>query len=675
VLLTQDTPTDGYVAPSNSKVAVPSAGGGSGSAAPPTAGGQPSTTPPVIADVSVRESQETVIDDDLVPAPPPPPPLPQARLLASATSYVPSPGITVSPPGPAGLRGGDAASDLRPFWTGKVGGSLTLTSGTDAFTLPLVADDATVPVTASPFGTLDGSSQVLADGSFFRYDLRVDGDGARPLTIVGGTPAPAMALAATGRLRSFELAADPALPSTIPFVRSSLLGPVSGPVAPLVHIIEPPSGSLGAGPTPTTALHASLTVAGSGTGQSTGLVLVTGQLKPGAAPGASPSLDLARRGSLLGAGAGQVALGGAVQGLAIDAAGSVFMGSQAQRFVLGYDAGASGAFSDVFERPADAVLGTATGSLHTASLVPGAPPPLASSNRTSQDLVGYAGGLASHVGRVPAEQPAVLRSSGSATGFSLQLRPAENAIGARMPLADVLGDSPLAQLDLRFGRLDGAGSAAMIDDDRFGAAENLALSGVTADPGGSAALSGAALYLIGQSLVDAGPLFTGTATPCTCDFMKWGFWGGSVDSVVDGAARTDLVHLGGWVAGTLPRLEDMPTAGGATYRGHAYGEVASLTGGTVQRYTATGSMELGYNFADRSGSMTISGFDGRSFRGEMISDNGREFAGALTGTGAVAGAAAGSFFKGGSDPAAGVGGDWHVGSGTYRAAGIFVGKR
>jgi hypothetical protein len=113
-------------------------------------------------------------------------------------------------------------------------------------------------------------------------------------------------------------------------------------------------------------------------------------------------------------------------------------------------------------------------------------------------------------------------------------------------------------------------------------------------------------------------------------------------------------------------------------------------------------MNMGWNFASRSGDFTISKFDkghfdnGLTFSGDLCAPGqgcgtpqGNHFGGAITGQlpndlGSLSGWANGSFVRGpdnfnsqgqiisGSTPQ-GVIGNWHVGSERYNAAGVFGG--
>jgi hypothetical protein len=194
--------------------------------------------------------------------------------------------------------------------------------------------------------------------------------------------------------------------------------------------------------------------------------------------------------------------------------------------------------------------------------------------------------------------------------------------------------------------------------------------------------------------------------------MQWGAWGARVEFGPEGnpSNYVDNVHLGWWVAGDITTAEELAdpdnfTALGptATYDGHAIGNVANDLGGEGWKtYVATGDLAMTWSFAQRIGDLTISRFDtanfgadGLSFTGAMCAPGvtcgtgnfsgvnvaaGNHFGGPLSGQlpgelGSLSGSAAGSFVNNGPTPAAGVIGNWNVGSQSYMATGIFAGAR
>jgi hypothetical protein len=221
-----------------------------------------------------------------------------------------------------------------------------------------------------------------------------------------------------------------------------------------------------------------------------------------------------------------------------------------------------------------------------------------------------------------------------------------------------------------------------------------------------------------------------------CEFMKWGAFvmGASFMETTGGPEPVEFERhvavLGWWVAGDILPVGELPFTGEATYAGDAIATVATdlfiysnidqgLTDGPTSAWTtyvATGDLAMDWDFAKRSGNLTISKFDashfpdngGLSFTGAMCAPGvtscgtnntpgGNHFGGALNGqlpaswqngysSGQVPinaqnleGFALGSFARGpeniggGSIPQ-GVIGNWGVGNDHYMASGIFAGS-
>jgi hypothetical protein len=142
--------------------------------------------------------------------------------------------------------------------------------------------------------------------------------------------------------------------------------------------------------------------------------------------------------------------------------------------------------------------------------------------------------------------------------------------------------------------------------------------------------------------------------------------------------QTNNLHMGTWVAGPVVSQSEMPTTGSASYAGHAVGTV--INGNA--RYLAAGNFNANFNFASRSGNMSITNFDGLTMSGTVASTNGRDYSSTLdiTGKADLAGRAQGSFFSGNGDATRETGGQFTVASrpgtsGNYAAIGVFVGKK
>jgi hypothetical protein len=175
-------------------------------------------------------------------------------------------------------------------------------------------------------------------------------------------------------------------------------------------------------------------------------------------------------------------------------------------------------------------------------------------------------------------------------------------------------------------------------------------------------------------------LLNPNVAPCSqCDFIKWGTWGGQVQFKEGfGWYQQDItahVNLGWYVAGDLTDVDTLAAlGGGATYTGSVIGNVASLGETGWNTYVATGNLNMNWNFASRSGDLTISNFDNRSYSTNPGNQPGgltqpvdiNKFSGTLHQVGGpslvnMTGGATGSFVNNGpANPAAGVIGNWNV---------------
>ena len=187
----------------------------------------------------------------------------------------------------------------------------------------------------------------------------------------------------------------------------------------------------------------------------------------------------------------------------------------------------------------------------------------------------------------------------------------------------------------------------------------------------------------------------------TCDFLKWGAWGARVDYVKNSQQVTKDVPLGWWIAGDVISDSDSDVTKDktkiATYAGDAIGNVNK----NGQLYTATGGLDMTWNFGKRSGTLAITSFDTSVNNGQGLNlsaniaripvgaSSPNQFGGILLGDG-ITGVATGSFVRGPNNfdtngiaiPKSipqGVVGDWSASNATlrnpatYSVIGIFGG--
>lgn len=176
-----------------------------------------------------------------------------------------------------------------------------------------------------------------------------------------------------------------------------------------------------------------------------------------------------------------------------------------------------------------------------------------------------------------------------------------------------------------------------------------------------------------------------TVQPCKCESTQWGFWSAS-----NGANHTngqlafeDQGVLLLWVAGVPTTAGALPTAGMATYTGHAIANIANGTAGLT--YLAAGGFSNTVNFGARTGAVSITGLDGANYAGTVaLTPGATTFATAaaspLAGTiGSRTAAINGSFFRGGATnttPLYGEMGGSLILNGTgYLGSGIFAARK
>lgn len=161
-----------------------------------------------------------------------------------------------------------------------------------------------------------------------------------------------------------------------------------------------------------------------------------------------------------------------------------------------------------------------------------------------------------------------------------------------------------------------------------------------------------------------------------CDFLQWGWWG------TEQPGKRIYVDDGTWVTGKIASVGDLsPTTGTtATYAGNAVGTLRM--GG--QNHVATGTMNMGWNFGARTGSLEINDFGANAgiddFGGQDFSyalgrtTNSNVFHGVGANNGSV-GTASGAFVSDGTDPVGGVIGNFDRTGLGWTASGVFGGVR
>ncbi len=287
--------------------------------------------------------------------------------------------------------------------------------------------------------------------------------------------------------------------------------------------------------------------------------------------------------------------------------------------------------------------------------------------RQDRTLEGYVAALAENVDGAFA--------LGGLTGTTADVAVETQAATGTLALAFDLASVEPGTLDgyrVLFGGI-GAGdpTSAFVDDARWIASE---AGGSTIEDGGPVAATAESALAFTHAL--AGPAaLPGGQAPCTCEYLQWGWWGASYANADPASPnRSVVVPLGTFVVGDLPNV-DVPTIGTGTYQGHAIAHIVN----DGDRYTASGAFQNVFDFATRTGQVTVSNLDTRTFAGQVAQTDatGRHYAtdvGGLVDAG-VTMHLRGSFFGGGGDLEAATAGRFDLSGANYQGSGTFAADR
>jgi hypothetical protein len=256
-----------------------------------------------------------------------------------------------------------------------------------------------------------------------------------------------------------------------------------------------------------------------------------------------------------------------------------------------------------------------------------------------------------------------------------------NRLQASFSVREGVPGNEVTTAALQFGDVSGPHRlrSAFIDDNIFAAQQSF--SRPTLIDGTSIADGDSRIFMVTSNAVPLAQI--DGVTPCACDFLKWGWWGGEVvrRGIVDGGDIRDRVHLATWVAGVVPTFAEITgQTGTASYSGHAIGNVINAGA----NYIAAGTYTQSWNFAAKNGTATITNFDVTGTGGITISGAinapltaPANFGGVntLTGTPGFTGSVNGSIFSSPTDPVAGVGGNFSISGTNYQAAGTFAAQK
>jgi trimeric autotransporter adhesin len=630
------------------------------------------------------------------PTPPPPPPSRQFGGQVTGTSD-PAVGFAdLAPPASVGDPNGTVPYSIGALQQNGVFSGTLGNFGTISFPLSLCSTPSAGCTasfgpagTSSVFGTFSGTTYMSADDDFFYATITPTGQPSTQLFIFGGKPVSGSFYAQTGSTRTFAFTMQPdaALQSNIPFIRSQAGGNLPNASVSPFYIVAPPTTPIGDTSTLAGArgLQASLAVTGQGANQQSVIEVTTGTIgaqlngQPVStlSNGAQPVFNGAMRGSsMLSSSGTPLAMSGTVSST-VDGNGVSFYGSSGiSGFVL------SQSPSGAVEVP---LSGTPTSYGFAQAAVPTSVPAGVGTSRTTQALNGYFGGL--------------MYTNAQATpyiviGSALISTDAENnRVQATLGGAAQTASAGVSSVALQYGGLTGTpGAQAFIDDNNFAAAESatnpqqVTINGTSTQPGAQLYLvsSGAAgqpaallanvTYAPDTGLPGAGQ----PVTYCQCQYLQWGYWGGSLtSSTASSTPRIDTGNINTWVAGSMTPLANLQTletqSATATYSGAAIGSVFN----NGASYLAAGGFQSTYNFGSHLGSVLISNFDGHTFGGSgsaPLSGANYSFNFGGTATG-FAGTVNGAFY---GPNAVETGGNFAVHSivgPAYLASGVFAGRQ
>jgi len=611
------------------------------------------------------------------------------RVLASGNqfeAFSDENGYVVNDPGAQGLVGGSPETD-RIITFNDDGQTLAGNVGQEQVVLPVVTTPGTTAINDASIGgqPLAGSVFVGEDGALTFYQLFVNGSSDRPFYALGGTPTPDSGLSGDGGLRSYSLTADPQQGIVIPFARADVVGEATGASVSDFLLLEPSDGRIGDGNPGSGGvfLQGALEINGQGADQRSSVMLVAG---PASSLLSDDAIALRRGGSRTAADQPSIASFGRISTIK-GPEGNRLFGEAGDHFVLSSAFDRNGqVFVDApLDGGPDDRAGNTFSTVHVATLA--GETPASELDRTTRRLSGYAAGMLESATPVGFQTPYRSRTN----SLDLRFNAETNTVGGEFTVSDVAGiDNLVDTYRIAFGRgINGnqqPGQSAFIDDDRYGALnnQNPARTTVTLDNGTvinhAQALQAPKTYFLGSELVPTSDFVPEGVELCACEFLEWGYWGTRTDfNDPDSGHVRDQFHLGTWAAGDVTNEFDMPTTGNATFRGHAIGNVARQVDGQTQQYVAAGNLKLGWDFGTRQGRMTISKFDGETFRGTMsaVSNSGpNRYSGALANaTNTILGGAAGSFVNGPKGAAQGTIGAFDLVGQDFSAAGTFVGRR
>jgi len=527
--------------------------------------------------------------------------------------------------------------------------------------------------TASPFGLISGTGFVSSSNDFVYYaSQEVDFSNERSV-LIAGIPTPQSALSGGGGLFTYDIRPDAIFGSNLAFILPQYGGNLPGTRSKAFIFGHASSGGQ------TAFLQGNLAISGQGSSQASAASVVLGRVVRNPS-GQNGLLDGQVRGTFrTGSGASAGFLTGQA-GFAADSAGNGVYGASSPDFFLldssgGLNPSSSGGEFQATGLPSPSGVMPNLGGISDAAYFANNlglridNPAGAGGNRPSQTLNGFFNGFFDKFdasGNLVSVNNGIETSGGNFSNLQLSFNPSTSSFSGVLVANDSFAETTF---NLPLG---GDGRSAYIDKDRYAAVESM---GGGATRGGTPA--GAFLfYLVGNQLVATDGFLPTGVSYCNCPVSTFGYWG--MDFLRQTGQR-DRVHLGQFVAGTVPSAVDVPIVGSAVYTGHAVADVAR----GAARYKAAGSFSLSYGFAARFGTWQVTNFDGGSLSGTVGASMGaeRKYSGSFTGSfggDTISGGVQGAFFRSPTDAVAETGSQFSA-SGTvsnqaYSVTGVTQGR-
>lgn len=557
------------------------------------------------------------------------------------------------------------------------GGSFTVPAGTDTFRLAMVNG---FPVTG--FGTL------LEGDEFLVYEFTIDNSPTR-VAAWAGLPTPGSAFPTNG-VTHYNLRPDFVLNSRVPFIRG-ISGGSSVPDGFGGAFID-----WGASGTPPFAGWR-VAVQGAGSEQSSAVGVLVGRVFDPGDP-ANASIFAYMRGTSRSVTSEFVeTIRSEIDGLHTQrdsslAGSNAFFGTTAPNyFVLGSGETPTKEFTSTVASNAAEYRPSVVAAATTGSTI----------GRTHTTMYGYAAGAAQEIYDGDIDPVYLFESDGSCCGnafsngyfpndVTIILDPTTGTFNADFDLLD-LDDDLGNDLNMFFGCTALTCTAGIesvyLDNNTFAAIEDPDEIGSIFTGGYLTSQTDAKLYLVTSDFFDSDGLLPSADTLCDCEYVTWGFWGGT--NIDDDHDENVRIHLATWVAGgDICNGCTLPISQIATYRGHLIGNV--LTANNL--YIAAGNYEQTVRFGAANAytyDINVTNFDvnaanpgGTSFDSTVNSPGGFNGSGGSFGAEVTSGnkrmVVYGSFNGGGGDTAAEVLGGFRIrntSGSSYDAAGIIAAKK